>query len=54
MDHWCVVENFNMLEDPSNSMGGSTITISGVELAKWETYALNLVCRTYGILLQEG
>ena len=36
MDHWCVVENFNMLEDPSNSMGGSTITISGAELAEWE------------------
>ena len=37
MDHWCsIVGDFNMLEDPSNSMGGSTITISGAELAEWE------------------
>ena len=25
-----------MLEDPSDRMGGSTITISGAELAEWE------------------
>ena len=36
MDHWCIVGDFNMLEDPSDRMGGSTITISGAELAEWE------------------
>ena len=36
MDHWCFVGDFNMLEDPSDRMGGSTVTISGSELAEWE------------------
>ena len=34
MDHWCIAGDFNMLEDPSDHMGGSTITISGAELAE--------------------
>ena len=25
-----------MLEDPSDRMGGSTVTISGAEFAEWE------------------
>ena len=56
MDHWCIVGDFNMLEDPFDRMGGSTVTISGAELAQWKNYALNLACRTYGLcsLLQEG
>ena len=36
MDHWCIAEDFNMLADPSDLMGGSIITISGAELAGWE------------------
>ena len=37
MDHWCIVGDFNMLEDPFDRMGGSTVTILGAELAEWET-----------------
>ena len=53
MDHWCIVGDFNLLEVPSDRMGGSIVTISGTELAD---YALNLICRIYGLynLLQEG
>ena len=28
-DHWCVGGDFNMLEDPSNRMGGSHVTVQG-------------------------
>ena len=36
MDHWCIAGAFNMLENPSDCMGGSTVTISGAELVEWE------------------
>ena len=37
MVHLCIAGDFNMLEDPSDYMGGSTVTILGAELAEWET-----------------
>ena len=56
MDHWCIVGDFNMLEDPSNRMGGSTVTISGTELAEWEKLCFKFNLQDYGLysLLQEG
>ncbi len=42
VDNWCVAGDFNMLEDPADRCGGSTLTISGQELANWERLSLSL------------
>ena len=42
VDHWCVGGDFNMLEDPSDRMGGSHVTVQGSELAAWERLCMTL------------
>ena len=42
VDNWCVARDFNMLEDPADRCGGSTLTISGQELANWERLSKSL------------
>ena len=36
MDRWCIVRDFNMLEDASDPMDGSIVTTSSAKLAEWE------------------
>ena len=42
LDHWCIAGDFNMLEDPIDRMGGSSITIHGHELTMWEQLVFSL------------
>ncbi|RYA44468.1 hypothetical protein DD606_25175 [Enterobacter cloacae complex sp. GF14B] len=41
-EHWCIGGDFNMLEDPSDRIGGSHATVHGVELAAWERFCMTL------------
>ena len=34
--HWCMCGDWNMIESPSDRLGGSSTTISGLELREWE------------------
>ena len=34
--HWYMCGDWNMMESPTNSLGGSSISISGSELREWE------------------
>ena len=42
VDHWCMAGDFNMIEDPMDRKGGSSVTIFGEELAAWERLCLKL------------
>ena len=42
IDHWIIGGDFNMLEDPSDRIGGSFATIHGRELAAWERLIFKL------------
>ena len=41
-EHWCVGGDFNMIEVPSDRIGGSHVTIHGSELASWERLCMSL------------
>ena len=34
--HWCMCGDWNMIESPTDRLGGSSITISSLELCEWE------------------
>ena len=36
IEHWCMAGDFNMLEDPNDRRGGSTMTVRGSKLGAWE------------------
>ena len=42
LDHWCIAGDFNMLEDPIDRRGDSSITIHGHELAMSEQLVFSL------------
>ena len=34
LQHWCMCGDWNMIESPTDKLGGSSITISGLELCE--------------------
>ena len=42
VEHWCIGGDFNMIEVPSDRVGGSHTTLQGSELAAWERLCLTL------------
>ena len=45
IDHWAIAGDFNMLEDLSDRLGGTSQTLAGTELYEWERliFSLDLV-----------
>ena len=41
-EYWCVGGDFNMIEAPSDRIGGSHVTVHGSELAAWERICMTL------------
>ncbi len=46
VDHWCVGGYFNMLEDPTDWVGGSHVMVHGTKLAAWERLSGSLMYGT--------
>ena len=42
LDYWCIVGDFNMIEDPIDRKGVRSTTIHGHELAIWEQLVFSL------------
>ena len=42
VDHWALAGDFNMLEDGCDRLGGTSQTISGLELYEWERLIFSL------------
>ena len=41
VDHWCIVGDFNMIEDPDDRSGKGGATVHGLELSTWETFTVS-------------
>ena len=42
IDHWAIAGDFNMLEDLSDRLGGTSQTLGGTELYEWERWIFSL------------
>ena len=43
VDHWCMVGDFNMIEDFGDRIGGSHALIGATELVTWERLCLSFI-----------